>query len=108
MRRKRKKATAAVVDGVVHAIGDTKQASAFQSAHDEPRDSAWGAWGAYPLPRRMTRAQRKAEKAKQLKDRTDPLVRLMCEPRYTWRSAPRTRASVNCMTCIVVAARTGA
>jgi hypothetical protein len=106
MRRKRKRATAAVVDGVVHAIGDTKRESAFQSAHDE---SHWsGAWGTYPLPPRMTRAQRKAEKAKQLKDRTDPLVRLACEPRYTWRSAPRTHAAVNCMTCIVVAARTGA
>lgn len=102
MRRKRKRATSVIVNGVVHAIGSTKQESAFQHALDEP----WGARGAYPLPRRMTRAQRKAEKAKLLKEQTDPLVWLVCEPRFSWRSAPRTHAAVSCMTCLVVAART--
>lgn len=95
MRRKRKRATSVVVDGVVHAIGE--------HAHDEP----WGAWGAFPLPRRMTRAQRKAEKARLFKERIDPLVRLACEPRYPWRFAPRTHAAVSCITCLVVAARAG-
>lgn len=99
MRRKRKRATSVVVDGVVHAIGGMKQASMYGELNRSD-------FGEYPLPQRMSRAQRKARKVRLLKEQTDPLVWLACEPRL-WRSAPRTRAAVNCMTCLVVAARLG-
>ena len=92
MRRKRKRATSVIVDGVVHAIAEKTSVAAF------------GVSGDCPLPRRMTRAQRKASKAERLKAHVDPLVRLVCEG-YVWRSASRTRAAVNCMSCLVSMAR---
>lgn len=101
MRKKRKKATLVIVDGVVHAIGDV---SNFDLACEG--NGPWGAWGEYPLHGRRTRAQRKADKAKTLRDRADRMVRLACSGfRYEWRKAPHTHAAVTCMTCLVALAR---
>lgn len=101
MRSNRQRATAVVVDGIVHAIGGTKQAPALRVI-GEP----WGALGEYPLHLgRRTRAQRKAAKAQRLREQANPLIRFACEA--LWRDAPRTRAVVTCMTCHVVVARLG-
>lgn len=118
MREKRKKAVAVLVDGIVHAIGDTKAESTFVAASDELPGPAWGALD--PARPRMTRAQRKAARAQELRAWVDLLVRLLCEmrplaphvifqyppPRMTWRAAPRTHAQINCMACLVALART--
>lgn len=87
MKKKRKKATAVVVDGVVHAIGGTYPVPEPRNIRDDP-------WSAY--------------RAKRFKGFTDPSVRLMCELSrfYRWHSVPRTHAAVTCMTCLVALART--
>lgn len=112
MRRKRGKATSVVIDGVVHAIGDTKQVSAFEDHTTISMARPWGGqslgeFGEYPL-RRTTRAQRKDDKARRLRAQTDPMIRLVCEMRvWWWHNAPRTHAAVTCMTCLVAVSRAG-
>ena len=114
MRRKRRKATSVVVDGIVHAIGDTKRASALED-HATPLVSLarswdgqpWGEFGEYPL-RRTTRAQRRDDKARRLRAQIDPMIRLACETRvWRWHNAPRTHAAVTCMTCLVAVSKAG-
>lgn len=95
MRRKRKRATSVIVDGIVHNIDDMKQASAFDNRTT-----------GQVQPRHLSRAWRKIDKAQRLQDRTN-LVRLACEMRiWRWHKALRTHARVTCMTCLVVMSRT--
>jgi len=120
MRKKRKRASAVIVDGIVHAIGKHEPEQKFFAATDEPREASWmGALGEYPL-RRSTRAQRKADKARAIRERLEPRVSLLCDaqPRMIqawpgqtpfrmppWRRVPRTHALVNCMACLVAGSR---
>jgi len=113
MRKKRKKAAAVLVDGIVHAIGELKPV--FVAASDGP----WGVYSEYPL-RRTTRAQRKEDRARALRAKPEPRVSLLCDdqphiisvPNGTpfrlppWRAAPRTHAQINCMSCLVALTRT--
>lgn len=102
MRRKRKKATAVIVDGVVHAIGEVRLHTPGSSS------VSMGAWSDYPLsPDRRTRAERKADKAKAQESLSEPMVRFACEAfrASLWHKAPRTHAAVNCMSCLVAVSR---
>lgn len=104
MRRKRKQATSVIVAGVVHAIGDTAQS-------ESPIDWAGVIGGSsalseFPL-RRKTRASRKVDKARRLRESRNLRVRLACEISrfWKWHNVPRTHAAITCMTCLVVMAR---
>lgn len=112
MRKKRKKASAVIVDGIVHAIGELEP-EFVTVASDEPGES-WDRFARGKLGKR-TRAQRKADRARAIREKLEPRVSLLCEvsPRMIgqisggmfrmppWLRVPRTHAVVDCMTCIV-------
>lgn len=107
MRKKRKKAAAVLVDGIVHAIGQLESEVSFVATSEQ-------------LLRRNTRWQHKEDRAHMLRTRHEPRVRLLCDeqPRMIsmpngtpfrmppWRAAPRTHAQINCMACLVALGRT--
>lgn len=118
MRKKRKKAVAVLVDGIVHAIGELESV-AFDTETHGVRD--WDALSTHAdYPRRTTRAQRKEDRARALRARLESRVSLLCDacphmisvPNGTpfrmppWRAAPRTHAQINCMACLVALGRT--